>query len=100
MLFRAKLPSAEVKGTTFSINMLLLGKKVIPLSQNMKTELILVGRTADKHFQAGISDYAARISHYMPFNINVIPELRNTKNLTEEQQKQAEGELILKLLQP
>ena len=66
----------------------------------MKTELILVGRTADKHFQAGISDYAARISHYMPFNINVIPELRNTKNLTEEQQKQAEGELILKLLQP
>ena len=66
----------------------------------MKTELILVGRTADKHFQAGISDYAARISHYMPFNINVIPELRNTKNLTEEQQKQAEGELILKQLQP
>ena len=51
----------------------------------MKTELILVGRTADKHFQAGISDYATRISHYMPFNINVIPELRNTKNLTEEQ---------------
>ncbi|MCR4957585.1 MAG: 23S rRNA (pseudouridine(1915)-N(3))-methyltransferase RlmH [Prevotella sp.] len=66
----------------------------------MKTELILVGKTADKHFLAGINDYAARISHYMPFNINVIPELRNTKNLTEEQQKQAEGELILKQLQP
>ena len=66
----------------------------------MKTELILVGRTADKHFQTGISDYATRISHYMPFNINVIPELRNTKNLTEEQQKQAEGELILKQFLP
>lgn len=65
----------------------------------MKTELIVVGRTADKHFAASISDYAERISHYMPFGITVIPELRNTKNLTEEQQKSAEGELILKLLQ-
>ena len=66
----------------------------------MKTELLLVGRTTDKHFLAGINDYAARISHYMPFNIIVIPELRNTKNLTEEQQKMAEGDLILKQLQP
>ena len=60
----------------------------------MKTILILVGKTADKHFQAGISDYAERISHYMPFEIVTIPELRNTKNLSEEQQKTAEGELI------
>ena len=65
----------------------------------MKTELIVVGRTADKHFAASISDYADRISHYMPFSMTVIPELRNTKNLTEEQQKTAEGELILKQLQ-
>ena len=62
----------------------------------MKTNLILVGKTANKHFQAGISDYAERISHYMPFDIVTIPELKNTKNLSEEQQKQAEGELILK----
>ena len=66
----------------------------------MKTELILVGRTADKHFQAGIDDYAGRIAHYMPFGMTIIPELRNTKSLTEEQQKQAEGELILKQLSP
>lgn len=66
----------------------------------MKTELIVVGRTTDKHFEAGIKDYAERIGHYMPFGISVIPELRNTKNLTEEQQKAAEGELIMKLLQP
>lgn len=65
----------------------------------MKTELILVGRTADPHFQAGISDYATRIGHYMPFNITVIPELKNTKNLSEEQQKTAEGELIMKQIQ-
>ncbi len=66
----------------------------------MKTELVVVGRTADKHFDAGIRDYVERIGHYMPFSFTVIPELRNTKNLTEEQQKTAEGELILKQLQP
>lgn len=66
----------------------------------MKTELILVGRTADKHFQAGIDDYAQRISHYMPFSISVIPELRSTKSLSQEQQKQQEGDLILHQIQP
>lgn len=66
----------------------------------MKTLLLLVGKTQDKHFIAGIDDYAARIGHYMPFDIRVIPELRNTKNLSEQQQKAQEGELLLKQLQP
>ncbi len=66
----------------------------------MKTELLMVGRTANKHFVAGINDYAERIGHYMPFGMIVIPELKNTKNLSEEQQKQAEGELIMRQLQP
>ena len=65
----------------------------------MKTELILVGRTTDKHFQAGIEDYAGRIGHYMPFGITVINELKSTKSLSEEQQKTAEGKLIMKQLQ-
>ena len=66
----------------------------------MKTLLILVGKTTDKHFQTGISDYVERISHYMPFELVTIPEIKNTKSLTGEQQKTAEGELILKQLQP
>ena len=66
----------------------------------MKTLLIQVGKTVNKHFIAGINDYVERIGHYMPFEVVTIPELKNTKNLTEEQQKQAEGELILKQLQP
>ena len=66
----------------------------------MKTILILVGKTTDKHFQAGINDYVERIGHYMPFELFTIPELKNTKSLSEEQQKQAEGELILKQIQP
>lgn len=66
----------------------------------MKTILILVGKTTDKHFQAGITDYAQRISHYMPFEIVTIPELKNTKSLSEQQQKDAEAALILKNVQP
>ncbi|MDD2602525.1 MAG: 23S rRNA (pseudouridine(1915)-N(3))-methyltransferase RlmH [Prevotella sp.] len=66
----------------------------------MKTVLVFIGKTQNKHFLAGITDYAERIGHYMPFEIKVIPELRNTKNITENQQKEKEGEALLKLLQP
>ncbi len=66
----------------------------------MKTELIVVGRTADRRFDTIINDYTARIRHYMPFDISVIEALKNTRNLSEQQQKEAEGQLILKQLQP
>ena len=66
----------------------------------MKTLLLQVGKTVNKHFTAGINDYVERINHYMPFEVVTIPELKNTKHLTEEQQKVMEGELILRLLQP
>ena len=66
----------------------------------MKTVLIQVGKTTNKHFIVGINDYVERINHYMPFDVLTIPELKNTKNLREEQQKQSEGELIIKQLQP
>ena len=66
----------------------------------MKTLLILVGKTTGRHFQAGIADYTERIGHYMPFELVTIPELKNTKSLSEDQQKTAEGEQILKLIQP
>jgi len=62
----------------------------------MKITLLLVGKTGNKLYAEGIKDYADRINHYIPFNINVIPELKNSKNLSEQQQKEKEGELILK----
>ena len=65
----------------------------------MKTTLILVGKTTNKHITACINDYVERIGHYMPFELITIPELKNTKNLSEEQQKEREGELILKQVQ-
>ena len=66
----------------------------------MKATLILVGKTVDKRFAELISEYTNRLKHYISFEINIIPELKNTKNLTSEQQKNSEAELIIKNLQP
>lgn len=66
----------------------------------MKTKLIVVGKTVDKNIIKGIEDYVGRIGHYMPFEIIVIPELKNTKKLSTASQKDMEGEFILKQLQP
>ena len=66
----------------------------------MKTELIVVGKTTNKHFIAAINDYLERIGHYMPFSVTVIPELRNAKSLSQQQQQDQDGEAILRLLQP
>lgn len=64
----------------------------------MKLHLLVVGRTVDKHLDALIADYAARLKHYLPFELEVIPELKNAKALSEAQQKEREGELIRKSL--
>lgn len=64
----------------------------------MKLHLLVVGKTTDKHLDALIQDYVGRIKHYMPFELEVIPELKNAKSLTFEQQKEREGELIVRAL--
>lgn len=66
----------------------------------MKTKLILVGKTENKLFSVGIQDYINRICHYMPFEITIIPEIKNTRNLPIEVQREREGVLILKQIQP
>jgi 23S rRNA (pseudouridine1915-N3)-methyltransferase len=66
----------------------------------MKATLILVGKTVDKRFAELISEYTNRLKHYISFEINTIPELKNTKSLTSEQQKNSEAEFIIKNLQP
>lgn len=64
----------------------------------MKLQFIVVGRTTDKRIEALIADYVARLGHYLPFELEVIPELKNTKSLTADVQKQREGELIKRSL--
>ncbi len=65
----------------------------------MKTLLIQVGKTADRHFLAGINDYIERINHYMPFDVITIADIKNTKSLSEQLQKGREGEAIMRQLQ-
>ncbi|MEE1004549.1 MAG: 23S rRNA (pseudouridine(1915)-N(3))-methyltransferase RlmH [Bacteroidaceae bacterium] len=62
--------------------------------------LIVVGKTTDKRFEAITQEYIERIRHYIPFTVEVIPELKNTKGLSQDEQKKREGELIQKNLQP
>jgi len=66
----------------------------------MRTLLILTGKTTGRNIAEGLADYTGRICHYMPFEVVTVPELKNTKSLTQEQQRQKEGELILKQIQP
>ena len=65
----------------------------------MKGVLIVVGKTTDKRFEAIIQEYVERISHYIPFAVEIIPELKNTKGLSQNEQKEREGEQILRSLQ-
>ena len=68
----------------------------VSLHANMKITLLLLGRTADAHIAALMADYEKRLRHYLTFDVQVLPELKNTKSLSEQQQKQAEGEAIIK----
>jgi len=61
----------------------------------MKICLLVIGKTDDAYLQKGIEIYIKRIPHYISFEMKVIPDLKNSKNLSEEQQKEKEGELIL-----
>lgn len=65
----------------------------------MKITLLTVGKTNDLSFKNAISEYQKRLKFYISFDIEEIPCLKNTKNLTEDNQKQKEGELILRYLQ-
>ena len=62
----------------------------------MKAALIQVGKTTNRDFENIIDDYVHRVKHYISFEVITIPELRNTKSMTQDEQKRKEGELILK----
>ena len=48
----------------------------------MKIQFIVVGKTAQSYLIESIADYTARIRRYLPFDMEVIPELKNNRNLT------------------
>ena len=61
----------------------------------MTIKLLAIGKTDDKELKSLIEVYAKRLSFYINFHLDIIPDLKNAKNLSESQQKQKEGELIL-----
>ncbi|WP_072990998.1 23S rRNA (pseudouridine(1915)-N(3))-methyltransferase RlmH [Pseudozobellia thermophila] len=66
----------------------------------MTIKLLAIGKTDSKPLQLLISEYENRLKHYIRFSMEVIPDIKNAKNLSEAQQKEKEGEMILKKLAP
>lgn len=65
----------------------------------MKIALLMIGKTDARYFAEAIDEYRQRLTHYVPFEMQVIPDIKNAKSLSESQQKEREGEMLLKALQ-
>ena len=66
----------------------------------MNIKLIAIGKTDNKALQTLIDEYSKRLSFYIKFDIEIIPDIKNVKNLSENQQKEKEGDLILSKILP
>ena len=66
----------------------------------MTIKLLAIGKTDNKDLQSLINDYKKRLGFYIKFEIEIIQDLKKSKNLSETQQKQKEGELILNKVKP
>ncbi len=66
----------------------------------MNIRLIAIGKTDNKDLQSLINEYTKRLSFYVKFELEIIPDIKNVKNLSEAQQKEKEGELILAKIGP
>ena len=66
----------------------------------MKVKFIVIGKTDQQYLQEGIKEFHQRIIHYVPFDYQVLNDIKNNRNLTEEQQKEKEGEALLQKIQP
>ena len=66
----------------------------------MKTLLIAIGKTDNRYLTQAVDDYLERAKHYAPIEMKIIPDIKDVKNLSQEQQKEREGQQIIKLIQP
>ena len=65
----------------------------------MKIKLLTIGKTDSRPLQQLIDEYCKRLGFYIHFNMDIIPDIKNTKNLTTKQQKIAEGKELLKKIE-
>lgn len=61
----------------------------------MEIQLIAIGKTTINYVADGIAEFEKRLSHYTTFSIKCLPDIRNTRNISQIQQKEAEGKLLL-----
>ncbi|MNK33149.1 Ribosomal RNA large subunit methyltransferase H [compost metagenome] len=61
----------------------------------MQVTLLCIGKTGKKFLEEGEQEYLKRLRHYISFQMHIIPDIKQSKNLSENQIKQKEGELIL-----
>ena len=66
----------------------------------VKIVVLAIGKTDENWIQEGIDKYTKRLKHYVSFDFQPIPDIKNRKNLSENQQKEREGDLILRNLLP
>ena len=66
----------------------------------MKIKLLMVGKTVDSDLIKLIENYQKRLTHYVNFEAVIIPDIKNAKNLTSDQQKEKEAELLLSKMEP
>ncbi|MDC1105980.1 23S rRNA (pseudouridine(1915)-N(3))-methyltransferase RlmH [Prolixibacteraceae bacterium] len=65
----------------------------------MKVTFLVIGKTDQNHLQEGIKIFEKRLGHYLPYEMKIIPDIKNNRKLSENQQKEKEGELILQQVQ-
>lgn len=66
----------------------------------MKIILLSVGKTDNKQFAQLVDEYRKRVNYYIPFETQIVPDIKNRKNISEKEQKTLEGNLLLKSLLP
>ena len=65
----------------------------------MKTYLIVIGKTDASYIKSGIEEYEKRLKKYIPYEMKVLSDIKNSKNMSESLQKSKEGKLILDQIQ-
>ena len=66
----------------------------------MRITLIESGKTRDAFIREGVELYRSRVSRYVPFRIETLPDLKNSRNLTMKEVMEKEGQILLKRLKP
>lgn len=65
----------------------------------MKICLLVIGKTDAAYIRAGIEEYEKRLTRYISYEMKVLPDVKNSKNMSEELQKEKEGDMLLEQFQ-